>query len=240
MYFWVSGRKAGIIATGQILSGPKMMPKTDEEQEFYVDELKFQEDKIRSIIRIEKVLDLPLLKDSLNENQLLKNLSILKFARGTCFKVTEDEANEMNRLIGITSTLQRQVQTGGNKEMDDFDISQVNTWIHSIKRKKQAIIYGPPGTGKTYLATELSKKITSSSGVSEIIQFHPSYAYEDFIQGIRPLTKDGAISYELLSGRFLDFCYRTEGKGDSVLIIDEINRANLSKVFGELMYLLEL
>jgi len=123
-----------------------------------------------------------------------------------------------------------------------FEEANLNRWISAIERKGQVIIYGPPGTGKTYMAEHLAKHlIGGSDGFSEIIQFHPAYAYEDFIQGIRPKAKgDGQLDYPLLPGRFLQFCDKAKGhKGKCVLIVDEINRANLARVFGELMYLLE-
>jgi 5-methylcytosine-specific restriction protein B len=123
-----------------------------------------------------------------------------------------------------------------------FDEQTLSRWVRAIERKKQAILYGPPGTGKTYLAEHLAKHlIGGGDGFSEVVQFHPAYAYEDFIQGLRPdPTADGGLHFERTPGRFLDFCRKAGAcDGRCVLIVDEINRANLSRVFGELMYLLE-
>jgi 5-methylcytosine-specific restriction protein B len=115
-------------------------------------------------------------------------------------------------------------------------------WNYAINRKKQAILQGPPGTGKTYVAKQLAKHlIGGGDGFMELVQFHPAYCYEDFIQGIRPQANaQGQLDYPVVPGRFLEFCKKAESCEDTcVLIIDEINRANLSSVFGELMYLLE-
>ncbi|PSB14037.1 AAA family ATPase [filamentous cyanobacterium Phorm 46] len=126
-------------------------------------------------------------------------------------------------------------------EITGFQTSEVNRWISTINRKKQAIIQGPPGTGKTFIAEKLAKHlIGGGDGFSDIIQFHPAYTYEDFIEGLRPITQNAQLTYSIVPGRFLEFCEKAEVYEDTcVLIIDEINRANLSQVFGELMYLLD-
>lgn len=121
-------------------------------------------------------------------------------------------------------------------------LEQIERWLSALDRKKQAVFYGPPGTGKTFLATRIANHlIGGKDGFMQLVQFHPEYAYQDFMQGIRPVTgKDGGLRYENVPGVFRVFCEKAEGcKGRCVLIIDEINRANLSRVFGELMYLLE-
>ncbi|BBA70622.1 McrB family protein [Geobacter sulfurreducens] len=123
-----------------------------------------------------------------------------------------------------------------------LEVDVLARWVRAIDRKGQAIIYGPPGTGKTFTAKLLAKHLVrESDGFIDFIQFHPAYAYEDFMQGIRPKpTGTGGLSYPLVPGRFLEFCAEARRrKGICVLILDEINRANLSRVFGELMYLLE-
>jgi len=108
-----------------------------------------------------------------------------------------------------------------------------------LEDKRQVIFQGPPGTGKTYVARELANFLTGSSDNVTIVQFHPSYSYEDFVQGYRP-NEDGN-GFSLRDGPLLRAAKRAAADTDSVhvLIIDEINRGNLAKVFGELYYLLE-
>ena len=123
-----------------------------------------------------------------------------------------------------------------------LDSTEIENFINIIKQKQNVVFYGPPGTGKTFLAKKLSRVLASESdGFIETIQFHPSYSYEDFIQGVRPVAKPGGmITYSVVPGRFLDVCSRAIKKnGPCILIIDEMNRCKLSLVFGELLYLLE-
>ncbi len=111
-----------------------------------------------------------------------------------------------------------------------------------LSRKKNLILQGPPGVGKSFLAQRLAYSLMGVKDKSRVtmIQFHQSYAYEDFIQGYRPSGGHGA-SFEKKDGVFFRFCEEA-GKApekDFYFIIDEINRGNLSRIFGELMLLIE-
>lgn len=108
-----------------------------------------------------------------------------------------------------------------------------------LRSKKNIILQGAPGVGKTFAAKRLAFSMMGVKDVERVmlVQFHQSYSYEDFIMGFRPST-DG---FELKRGAFYNFCKDAEidGENDYFFIIDEINRGNLSKIFGELFMLIE-
>jgi len=106
------------------------------------------------------------------------------------------------------------------------------------------IMYGPPGTGKTYsVINNLDFVCQGDSSRYEVVQFHPSFTYEDFIEGIKPkgVSNDGNIRLELVNGIFKNFCIKANKNRDKTFyfVVDEVNRANLSAVFGETLSLLE-
>ena len=116
-----------------------------------------------------------------------------------------------------------------------------------LQAKRQLILEGPPGAGKTYVAQLFARYFTNnpldeSSGSNlQIVQFHQSYGYEDFIQGIRPETNaSGQLAYRVRPGVFKSFCDEArKSTKPFVFIVDEINRGNISRIFGELLFLLE-
>ncbi|WP_308796405.1 AAA family ATPase [Agromyces silvae] len=116
--------------------------------------------------------------------------------------------------------------------------------IELLQDRQQLVFYGPPGTGKTYVAQAIARHVVGSDRSRvRLVQFHPSYAYEDFFEGLRPSTESGTVTFELKPGPLRQIAdeARLAENADApyVLIIDEMNRGNLAKVFGELYYLLE-
>ena len=111
--------------------------------------------------------------------------------------------------------------------------------VKLLGQKRQVIFHGPPGTGKTYVARKLAEHLAGTDGSVELVQFHPSYSYEDFVQGYRPA--EGGVGFTLRDGPLRRLAKQAieSPQGTHVLIIDEINRGNLAKVFGELYFLLE-
>ncbi|MFI8419449.1 DUF4357 domain-containing protein [Streptomyces sp. NPDC085479] len=122
-------------------------------------------------------------------------------------------------------------------------------WLREVRDllwdERQLVLYGPPGTGKTYLALKLAEFLGGGPEQVKLVQFHPSYAYEDFVEGIRPKEdpKTHEVAFRLTAGPLRDLADLANKEGNRhiphFLIIDEINRANLAKVFGELYFLLE-
>ena len=158
----------------------------------------------------------------------------------------EDFWKEMSQLISIVM-------------IQDQQMKNIQELLET--GNKAIILYGPPGTGKTYTAKELicseleisnkdlkDYKFNGDVSIKEkgawaLVQFHPNYTYEDFIGGISPCLASGSLSYTLKTGIFKKICDEAS-KAENVskkfiIVIDEINRADLSSVFGELMYALE-
>ena len=123
----------------------------------------------------------------------------------------------------------------------NMDQAWLQELIDLLQDRQQVVLYGPPGTGKTYIAQEIAHHVAERDAI-RLVQFHPSYGYEDFFEGFRPVGADGgSVGFALTAGplRKLASEARANPGEPYVLIVDEINRANLAKVFGELYFLLE-
>ena len=132
--------------------------------------------------------------------------------------------------------------------MENSTMDPSNNFRHqltqSLLKSPNLILHGAPGTGKTYLAKEIAVELTNGNKDQiGFVQFHPSYDYTDFVEGLRPVSNgDRAIEFKLQDGIFKKFCQKardakkTGGQDNFVFIIDEINRGEISKIFGELFF----
>ncbi len=122
-----------------------------------------------------------------------------------------------------------------------MDEESYDTLVDLIRNKKNVILQGAPGVGKTYAANRLAYSIMGEKNKDRVmmVQFHQSYSYEDFIEGFRPTSDSNG--FEIKKGSFYNFCKKAADDLDNeyFFIIDEINRGNLSKIFGELFMLIE-
>lgn len=120
-----------------------------------------------------------------------------------------------------------------------LDESFLDTIVQLLREKKQIIVQGSPGTGKTYVARAVATWFAGSPDRVRLVQFHPTYSYEDFVEGFRPRA-DGN-GFRLVNGPLVEIAEKAQADRNNtyVLVIDELNRGNVARVFGELYFLLE-
>lgn len=197
---------------------------------------------------IKEIVKAPLTWDELKENKGLENCEVFKNNQGSLFSLNEEEFEIIRDLIDdkniviekeTKEIIIKEYSIFDDSEKPFFDRKEIDEIIQSIEVKKNIVLQGPPGVGKTFVAEKLAFEMMKTTDKNRIkmVQFHQSYAYEDFIQGIRP----SGNAFKVKPGIFFEFCKKAEQDKNNkfFFIIDEINRGNLSKIFGELMMLIE-
>lgn len=181
---------------------------------------------------------------TLKECPELEQMEFFQNPNGTFFKLTKDEYEFIMDMIREENPLtSKDMNTSYTKK--DFlsevymNENQYDRLSGVLLNKMNLILQGAPGVGKTFTAKRLAYSLMGEKDDSriEFVQFHQNYSYEDFVMGYRP----SGDSYELKYGIFYQFCKKAENQPDKkfFFIIDEINRGNLSKIFGELLMLIE-
>jgi 5-methylcytosine-specific restriction protein B len=199
--------------------------------------------------QISEILEYPVNWNELKNNPALKNCEVFINNQGSLFSLTEDEYDIIREVIDEKNIVAEKILEDNNIKEYDFTQDPDKQFIKEesfrqivslLKHKKNIILQGAPGVGKTFIAKKIAYEIMHKTDdlCIEMVQFHQSYSYEDFIQGLRPSENGG---FELKSGIFYSFCQRAAAHPEKsyFFIIDEINRGNLSKIFGELMMLIE-
>jgi 5-methylcytosine-specific restriction protein B len=175
----------------------------------------------------------------------LHDMEYMKNQQGSFFKLTADEYDIIMELIrgeNPSSKKEKKEAYDKSKFLDEVFVTykEYDQLESLLLRKKNLILQGAPGVGKTFAAKRLAYALMGEKDDDRVmqVQFHQNYSYEDFVMGYKPNEEGG---FELKNGIFYRFCKRAAADREHkyFFIIDEINRGNLSKVFGELLMLIE-
>lgn len=183
VYIWRSGSDAGIVATGTVLTNPAISSEAEDDPYTLKPEvLPAGELKVR--LRIDSQVAPALRRSTLREHPVLNDLEVIRSTQATNFRVTPEQDAVLRSLVtGLRMPVLRpEIEARVFLPRDWLEDA-----LELLKEKGQIVFYGPPGTGKTFVALALADEITRDGGAFRVVQFHPSYSYEDFVGGFRPV-----------------------------------------------------
>lgn len=202
------------------------------------------EDGEKILIEKTEGLTTPIEYMTLKESPELENMEYFQNPQGSLFKLTKDEYDFIIDLIRDENPLHTDKEESVYTKDDFLDEvymteAKYNLLVSVLQNKKNIILQGAPGVGKTFAARRLAYSIMGEKDEDriELVQFHQNYSYEDFVMGYKPAED----KFELKNGIFYRFCQKAANNPSKpyFFIIDEINRGNMSKIFGELLMLIE-
>ncbi len=241
-------RNFELVQQGDIVIGYESTPIKQVKGIFEIVKPLHRDTKLGEIIsfKMKERVPLPIDWIDLKALHFFKDSKILKNNQGSLFQLTEEEYEEIQAIVDNQKEMQQKedilIPYERKEALNDLfiDDDKFDDIIDTLRYKKNIILQGPPGVGKTFIAKRLAYTLigTQDDFRIKMVQFHQSYSYEDFIQGLRPDDNGG---FKLKNGVFYDFCRHAQRHSgiDHFFIIDEINRGNLSKIFGELLLLIE-
>ncbi|HLL96256.1 MAG TPA: AAA family ATPase [Spirosoma sp.] len=250
---WRSGSDAAVLAFGEVTDKPSIRVRAKEDDQFIKNFDRIKRERWAVTVHYQdKLLESPIRKEEIIHHPVLENLRVFHNPQGiTNAELSQEQYFTLRQLANLNEhTLEE----------------PVNGYEVQLKRPDQPhnlILFGPPGTGKTFALQPYLRNENGSSERASLITFHPAYSYEEFVEGIRPEVLNGQVSYRIRKGIFYRAClsavqqagYATladclndtpENRAHKIskapaqyLLIDEVNRANVASVFGDLITLLE-
>ncbi len=249
VYIWRAGENSGIVAVAEAISDVSVQP--DDFSGYWIEAPKDNDKRDRVRLRL---LELRTRSTLLRSELRLKlpDLRIISSPQGTNFPITPQQDEIIRQLLAgqpaaplppapVPAVEEPRTYLFADLMKDLFiDEDKVRAMLRTLKAQRNLILQGPPGVGKTFVARSLAYCHMGHEDEARVdfVQFHQSYSYEDFVEGIRP---DGQGGFKVQDGVFKRFCLLAAKSPqlEHVFVIDEINRGNLSKILGELMMLIE-